>query len=183
MRKVTFLPWPPMSSGMWSRPLVAGELIPFSTQAWRPLKVKWGSSRRVMRLMISKCSSSIAIRSGRSGKGWPKAVASLTLKPAPRPRMSRPPLTASIVPAALAVMAGLRKVELTTVKPISTRGTTAAIEAARVTQSKTGARSFHLDRTCSPSQIESKPRRSASRAISRTRSQARNGSQPSNSSK
>jgi hypothetical protein len=118
---------------MWSRPLIA-EVDAVLDLGVAARNVKLGSSRRVMRLMISKCSSRIAMRSGdREGLAEGRGLADL--EACPEPENSRPPLTASIVPAALAVMAGLRKVELTTVKPVSTRGTTAAIDAARVTQS------------------------------------------------
>ena len=118
-----------------------------------------------------------------SGNGTPKALASLGLKPQPRPRTRRPPLIVSSVEAILAVIAGLRNVELMTPKPMSTRGTAAATAVWIVTQSKIIPSRSHFARTCSPVHSESKPSRSPSRAISRIRSQAAPGVQPSNSSK
>ena len=61
------------------------------------------------------------------------------LKPQPRPRISRPPLIVSRVEAILAVIAGLRKVELMTPNPMSTRGTAAATAVWSVRQSKIDA--------------------------------------------
>ena len=118
-----------------------------------------------------------------SGNGAPKALASLGLKPQPRPRIRRPPLIVSRVDAILAVMAGLRNVELTTPNPMSTRGTAAATAVWRVRQSKTISSGSHLERVCSPAHRASKPRRSPSCAIWRMRSHAATGCQPSNSLK
>ena len=182
-RNVTFLPWPPIASRTWSPPPVRGALVAFSTCECVPCSVTGGSSRRVIRLMISKCSPRMASRSFVSGKGTPKAVASLTLNPHPRPRTSRPPLMVSRDAAIFAVMAGLRSVELMTPNPMSTRGTRAAIAVWIVTQSNTIASASHFASTCSPVHRESKPRRSPRRATSTIRSQAALGVQPSNSLK
>ena len=118
-----------------------------------------------------------------SGNGTPNALASLGLKPQPSPRIKRPPLIASRVEAIFAVMAGLRNVELMTPNPMSTRGTAAATAVWRVTQSKMIPSGSHLASVCSPVHRASKPRRSPRRAMSRMRSHAATGCQPSNSLK
>src|SRR6266567_6740310 len=105
------------------------------------------------------------------------------MKPAPRPRINRPPLTASRVAAALAVSTGLRNVELRTIKPIPTRGTAAASAEPMVKQSKAGDVPPQRARTCSPVQSESKPSLSASWAMASMRCQARSAGQSSNSLK
>ena len=168
---------------MWSRPDDAGELAAPLTQACSPSQVIGAWPGRVSREMSSRCSARTASRAFVSGNGTPIASASDTLKPAPRPRISRPPLMASSVPAYLAVIAGRRKVELMTVKPISTSGTRAASAVATVVQSNIRAVGSHLDRTCSPTQMDPKPSARPRSASASIRSQAATGVQPSNSPK
>ena len=89
-----------------------------------------------------------------------------------------------IVAAVLAVRAGLRNVELTTEKPISTFGTSAAIAVVMThTSNAVEPGPPHFEVTCSPVQIDSKPRRAPSCETSRVRFHALTGSQPSNSLK
>jgi hypothetical protein len=65
-------------------------------------------------------------RSTRRSFGKPNVSYSASCHPAPRPRISRPPLTSSAVAAILATIAGLRKLEQSTSVPISTRSVAAA---------------------------------------------------------
>lgn len=71
------------------------------------------------------CSAS-SNRSTRRSFGKPNASYSGSCHPAPRPRISRPPLISSAVAAILAMREGLRKLEQSTSVPISTRSVTAA---------------------------------------------------------
>ena len=65
-------------------------------------------------------------RSTRWSFGNPNASYSASCHPAPRPRISRPPLTSSAVAAILATSEGSRKLEHRTSVPISTRSVAAA---------------------------------------------------------
>ena len=89
----------------------------------------------------------------------------------------------SRVLAIFAVIAGCRNDELTTTKPSSTRGTIDARAVIAVTPSNATPSGSHFATTCSPIQIDSKPSRSPSWAISTMRSHAGRGSQPSKSLK
>lgn len=79
--------------------------------------------------MIVNASSKRVIR---WSYGKPKARNSVSFQPAPRPRMSRPPLISSIVAACLARRAGLWKFVQATSGPISTRSVAAARAAISV---------------------------------------------------
>jgi hypothetical protein len=65
-------------------------------------------------------------RSTRWSLGNPNASYSASCHPAPRPRISRPPLTSPAVAAILATAEGCRKLEHRTSVPISTRSVAAA---------------------------------------------------------
>ena len=86
--------------------------------------------------MIVNASSNRLIR---WSNGNPNAAYSVSFQPAPRPRMSRPPLISSTVAAFLASIAGAWKLVDATSGPSSTR-VVAAASAASIVQHSQGPR-------------------------------------------
>ncbi len=105
--------------------------------------------------MIVNASSKRPIR---WSNGKPKARYSVSFQPAPRPRMSRPPLISSTVAAFLASIAGLWKLVEATSGPSSTR-LVAAASPASIDQHSHGPRGsgspWRRYSRWSPTQIES----------------------------
>ena len=97
----------------------------------------------------------------------------MSFQPAPRPRTSRPPETSSTVAACFASMNGAWNADAATSGPSATRSVASA-RAARVVHASQGPRlsplAYRYSRW-SPTQIESKPAASASRAIARSSGQ------------
>src|SRR6266566_4300257 len=86
-------------------------------------------SRKSVRMMVKAS----AKRATRRSKGKPKARYSVSFHPAPNPRIRRPPLISSTVPATLASMAGLWKLVQATSRAI------AAISGQRTSRSTSGS--------------------------------------------